>query len=212
MSDPDRPPVVFTTNPRLSFALHGSGADLERAMEAVGPEQTRTWLLNRVGDAIEPGDLEAALSAWFGAESPEDRVIARVELAELIGETDEPTSELLWEASLRDGYERGDAELAFDAVVNLARIAEESGDPLAAAEYFVEFLNWRRQIAHVSDPEFIHQAFEEIVRLAETERQAATSARYEHAHAEFSRLEDAGDERAAEGDWTPGTAPFVGWE
>lgn len=212
MPEPDLPPVVLTTNPRLSFALHGSGADLERAMETVGPEQVKTWLLNRIGEEIDPADLDAALSAWFGADTADDRLIARVELAELIGDTDESTSELLWEASLRDGYERGDAELAFDAVANLARIAEESGDPLAAAEYFIEFLNWRRQDEHVSDPEFVHQAFEEIVRLAESERQVAVAARYQHAHAQFSRIEDAEDERATEGDWTPGAPPYTGWE
>jgi hypothetical protein len=212
MSDPDRPPVVFTTNPRLSFALRGSGADLERAMEAVGVEQTQAWLQDRVGDQIEPADLEAALAAWFGAASANERVIARVELAELIGETDEGTAELLWEASLRDGYERGDAELAFDAVANLARIAEEAGDPLAAAEYFIEFLTWRRRPGSVSDPEFVHQAFEEIVRLAELERQAGVAARYEHAHAQFTRLEDAEDDRATEGDWAPGSPPLAGWE
>jgi hypothetical protein len=212
MSEPDQPPLVLTTNPRLSFALHGSGADLERAMEAVGPEQVKTWLLNRVGDEIDPADLDAALAAWFEAGSADDRFIARVELAELIGDADESTSELLWEASLRDGYERGDAELAFDAVANLARIAEESGDSLAAAEYFIEFLNWRRQDERVSDPEFVHQAFEEIVRLAEAERQVAIAARYEAAHAQFARLEAAGDDSAAEGDWSPGSPPYSGWE
>lgn len=212
MSDADKPPVVLTTNPRLSFALHGSGADLERAMEAVGSDQVKTWLLSRTGDEIEPGDLDAALADWFDAASPDDRVIARVELAELIGDADEATSELLWEASLRDGYERGDAELAFDAVANLANIAAESGDALAAAEYCIEFLNWRRRDDHVSDPEFVHQAFEDIVRLAETERQAAAAARYEAAHAQFTRIEDAGDDRATEGDWSPGSPPYAGWE
>ncbi len=212
MSDADQPPVVLTTNPRLSFALHGSGADLERAMEAVGLEQVQTWLLNRTGEEIAPDDLHAALAAWFDAASSDDRIIARVELAELIDEADEATTELLWEASLRDGYEGGDAELAFDAVSNLARIAEESGDPLAAAEYFIEFLNWRRQAEHASDPEFVHQAFEEIVRLAEAERQAAVAARFEAAHAQFARIEDAGDDRAAVGDWTGGTPPFASWE
>lgn len=212
MSEPDQPPVVLTTNPRLSFALHGSGTDLERAMEAVGLQQVKAWILNRVGGEIEDQDLAAALDAWFGAESADDRVIARVELAELIGDADEATSELLWEASLRDGYERADAELAFDAVANLARVAEQSGDPLAAAEYFIEFLNWRRQDGRVSDPEFVHQAFEEIVRLAELERQAAVAARYEAAHARYGRVEDTDDDRAAEGDWSPDAPPYTGWE
>jgi hypothetical protein len=212
MTEPERPPVVLTTNPRLSFALHGSGTDLERAMEAVGIDQTRTWLRNRVGDEIDPADLDAALRAWFDAGDDDSRLMARVELAELIGETDEATSELLWEASLRDGYERGDAELAFDAVANLARIAEEAGDPLAAAEYHIEFLNWRRQDEHVSDPEFVHQAFEAVSRLAEIERQSGVAARYEFAHAQFSKVEDADDERATEGDWAPSSPAFTSWE
>ena len=36
--------------------------------------------------------------------------------------------------------------------------------------------------------------------------------RFEAAHALFTRLEDAEDDRAAEGDWAPGQPPFVGWE
>jgi hypothetical protein len=212
MSDSDQSPVVFTTNPRLSVALHGSGADLERAMEEVGAEQVLTWLRNRVGEEIDPDDLQPAVEAWFAVESPEDRTLVRAELAELIGDADLAVTELLWDASLRDGYARDDSEQAFDAVATLARIAEESGDPLAAAEYYVEFLNWRREAGHASDPEAVHQAFEEVERLAGLEHQAAVAARYSHAHAVFTRAEDDDHETAYEGDWAPGSPPYTGWE
>lgn len=212
MTDAERPRAVFTTNPRLSFALHGGGPDLERAMEAVGEEATREWFQDRVGEAITPEDLAAAVGAWFAAATPEDRTLTRADLAELIAEADPAPAELLWDASLREGYERGDSEQAFDATVQLATIAEEADDPLIAAEYYIEFLNWRRQSGHASDPEAVHEAFEAIERLAEREAQHAVAARFTHAHAQFTRVEDAGDETAIEGDWAPGAPPFAGWE
>jgi hypothetical protein len=212
MPDPEQNPVVFTTNPRLSFALHGTGADLERAMDGVGRDQTLAWLRNRVGDEVEPEFLEPAVDAWFIANTPEDRAMARVELAELIGDADLATTELLWEASLREGYANVDGEQAFDAAASLAEIAEESGDPLAAAEYYIEYLNWRRAEGHASEPEAVHQAFEEIERLALAEHQPAVAARVAHAHAQYTRAEDHDEEGAYEGDWAPGSPPLAGWE
>lgn len=208
----EQSPITFTTNPRLSLALHGTGSEFESAMEAVGKEQTFNWLRNRTGGEIEEDMLWEAVNAWFEAESPDERVIPRVELAELLGETDEETTELLWDASMRDGFARNDSEQAIDAVAQLAQIAERNGDALTAAEYYIEFLNWRRQEGHVSDPEYVHQAFEEIVRLAELESQAAVTARFGHAHAQFTRVEDQESESATEGDWSPETGPFKGWE
>ena len=205
-------PMVFTTNPRLSFALHGNGADFEKAMESVGREKTLAWLQNRVGDAIAPEYLEGAIAAWFDAESNDERVMARAELAEMLLDVDESTSELLWEASMRHGFERDDSEQAFDAVSHLARFAEETGDPATAAELYIDFLNWRREAGRVSDPESIHQAFEEIIRLAQASGEAAVAARFEHAHAEFASLDETGAESASEGDWSPNVGPYTGWD
>ena len=86
-------PMIFTTNPRLSLALHGTGPDFEKAMDAVGQEKTLTWLQSRVGDAIEREYLESVVTAWFDAETDDERVMARVELAEMLADIDESTSE-----------------------------------------------------------------------------------------------------------------------
>ncbi len=209
MSEPS--PIVMTTNPRLSWALKGNGPDFERAMEAVGLEKTHTWLKDRVGDEIPEEYLRPAVEAWFASDGAEDRMMARVELAEMLADADEATAELLWEASMQDGFERNDSEQAFDAMAHLAEIAEQTGDPLTAADVYIDFLNWRREPEHISDPEFVHQAFEEVVRLAEAGGDIAAAARFGHAHAQYTRAEDAGDEAATEGDWAPGTPSYTGW-
>lgn len=210
MTDPT--PVTFTTNPRLSTALHGSGTDFEAAMEAVGRNQTFNWLTNRAGTEVDRELLGELLSAWYEADSAEERVMPRAELAELLSEADPQVSEVLWEASMRDGFERNDGDQAFDAASQLARLAEEAGDPLVAAEYYIEFLNWRRTEGHLSDPEAVHSAFEEIIRLAEVDGETAAAARFGHAHARFVRHEDEGGDHTAEGDWAPDTEPFAGWK
>lgn len=208
----ERSPITFTTNPRLSLALQGTGPEFEKAMESAGVEQTYNWLRNRAGDAVDEGMLREFVQAWFEAETPEERVMPRVELAELLAEADDETTELLWDASMRDAFDRNDSEQAIDAVAQLAQIAENNGDALTAAEFYIEFLNWRRQEGHVSDPEYVHQAFEEIIRLAELENQPVTAARFGHAHAQFTRVDDQESETATEGDWASETGPFTGWE
>lgn len=209
MSEPT--PVTFTTSPRLSLALHGSGGDFETAMETVGYDQVLGWLTNRAGNEIDRELLAELLRTWFEAESPEDRVMPRAELAELLSEADPEPSEILWEASMRDGFARNDGDQAFDAVSQLAHLTEGAGDPLVAAEYYVEFLNWRRTEGNLSDPEAVHTAFEEIIRLAEADGDMVAAARFGHAHAQFARHDDEGGEHAAEGDWAPDTPPFAGW-
>lgn len=208
----EQSPITLTTSPRLSLALQGDGPGFERAMDAVGQNETASWIRKRVDDAVEPAMLTEAVEAWFSAATVEDRVMARVDLAELLADADEPSSELLWEASMHDGFSRDDGEQAFDAVVHLAQLAEATGDPLTAAEFYIDFLNWRRGEGHVSDPESVHQAFEEIIRLAEVGGDPAAAARFTHAHAQFARLGDDDPEAASEGDWAESTAPFAGWE
>ncbi len=205
-------PLTLTTSPRLSAALQRDGPAFEQALLDVGQVKAEQWLGNRIGDEIERDILNDALTAWFEATSPEDRVMARVELAELVSEVDDEVSELLWEASLRDGYERDDGDQAFDAVSHLARISESSADALTAAEFYIEFLNWRRTGDHVSDPESVHEAFEELARLAELDGETAAAARYAHAHSVFTRVADDGEANASVGDWAPGSPAFTGWE
>lgn len=208
----DTNPLTLTTNPHLSLALQDDGPAFEGALLEVGEDKAHAWLRARVGDEIAPAMLHDALAAWFAASTPDDRVMARADLAELTAGIDDAVSELLWDASLQDGFERADGDQVFDAVSHLARIAESSGDPLAAAEFYIEFLNWRRAGDHVSDPESVHEAFEELVRLAEVDGEPAAAARFAHAHSVFSRLSDEDDTAAATGDWTPKTPPFAGWD
>lgn len=205
-------PVTFTTNPRLSMALHGSGTDFESAIEAVGQQQALTWMKNRMGDGVDSQLLTELLDAWFAASDAEERVMPRAELAELLTEADPQVGEMLWEASMRDGFDRNDGDQAFDAVSQLARLAEEAGEPLVAAEYYVEFLNWRRIEGSLSDPDAVHTAFEEIGRLAEMDGEVAVAARFAHAHAQFTRHEDADGDHASEGNWAPDGEPYSGWK
>jgi hypothetical protein len=210
MSEPR--PISFTTSPRLSMALHGSGAEFERAMESVGAQQTLTWLMNRADQAVDHELLAELVQTWFEATSNEQRIMPRAELAELMADADPQTAEILWEASMRDGFERNDGDQAFDAVSQLARLAEDAGDPLVAAEYYIEFLNWRRGEGHLADPESVHAAFEEIIRLANVDGNAAAAATFGHAHSEFARYEDHLGAQSSEGDWTVNRTPFNGWK
>jgi hypothetical protein len=194
------------------MALHGSGSDFERAMEAAGVQRTLAWLTNRAGGGVDQELLAEVVEAWFKATSDDERFMPRAELAELLVDADPETAEILWEASMRDGFERNDGDQAFDAVSQLARLAEDAGDSLVAAEYYIEFLNWRRGEGHLADPESVHAAFEEIIRLAEVDGNTAAAATFGHAHAEFVRHEDDLGAHSAEGDWTASGTPFSGWK
>lgn len=205
-------PLTLTTSPRLTTALQGDGPAFEQALLDAGQVKAEQWLWNRIGDEVERDILNDALAAWFNAPSPEDRVMNRVDLAEIVSEVDDEVSELLWEASLRDGYARDDSDQAFDAVSHLARIAESTADALTAAEYYIEFLNWRRGDDHVSDPESVHEAFEELARLAELDGETAAAARYAHAHSVFTRVADHDEPGASIGEWALDSPPFTGWE
>ena len=99
-----------------------------------------------------------------------------------------------------------------EAISHLAAIAEEHGDPLAAAEYHIDFLNWRRQDDHTSDPEAVADAFDEIVRLAGVDGDPQAVAIWEYRLASFIRLEEAGDERAYAGDWEQSPIAYESWE
>ena len=95
----------------------------------------------------------------------------------------------------------GDGDLIAEATRRLAALAERNGDPLAAAEFFIEFLNWRRQPEHSSDPEDVEVAFDEIVRLATADGAQQAAAQYAYRQVGFTKLLDADDPRAVEGDW-----------
>ena len=107
--------------------------------------------------------------------------------------------------------EIGDGDLIAEATRRLAALAERNGDPLAAAEFFIEFLNWRRQPEHSSDPEDVEAAFDEIVRLATADGAQQAAAQYTYRQVGFTKLLDADDPRAVEGDWESDALAYQSW-
>jgi hypothetical protein len=105
--------------------------------------------------------------------------------------------------------EHGD--LVAEATRRLAALAERLDDPLAAAEFFIGFLNWRRQPGHAADPEDVLDAFDEIARLAVVDGAQKAAAEYSYHQVGFARLLDAEDPRAVEGDWEVDPRPFESW-
>lgn len=214
MSAPDpaeRPPLTLTVDPRLDAAVQAGWEAWQAAARAAGAERVASWLTNRVGD---PGFRREALpvvAAFLDAEEVGERAEAALELAELAEAADDLVVDTLWEGVLAAGREAEDADLIVEATGRLAAIAEGYGDLLAAAEYHLDFLNWRRQDGHVGDPEQVETAFEEVVRLAEADGARKEAALFGYRHARFARLVDAEDERAVAGDWEEDPAPYASW-
>jgi hypothetical protein len=133
-------------------------------------------------------------------------------LAELAEEIDDPLlADTFWEGALAAGQDAADPELVVEATTRLATIAESHGDPLAAAEYFIDFLNWRRQPGHVSDAEDVAIAFDQIIRLAHQDGAKKEAALFEYRQARYTRLLETEDERTVMGDWEVEATPYTGW-
>jgi hypothetical protein len=160
---------------------------------------------------VPKADLRDHLEALLTAEDADEATFARAELAELVEESDDALAETLWEGVLDRGFETDDPDLIFEAVSHLAAIAEDNSDPLAAAEYFIDFLNWRRKPSSVSDPEDVETAFDEIIRLAEADGQPRIAAEYAYRHVGYTKLAGAEAEQASSGDWEPDAAPYSSW-
>jgi acyl-CoA synthetase (AMP-forming)/AMP-acid ligase II len=145
------------------------------------------------------------------ADDPDERALARAELAELVEGEDDLTADTLWEGVLAHARDTDDPDLMVEAIAHLAEIAEAHGDPLAAAEFQIEFLNWRRQPGHASDADAVLDAFDEVVRLARLDGDPKAAALYEFRQASFARLAEADDERAYQGDWERDPKPYESW-
>ena len=204
-------PLSLTLNPKLDAALAEGLAPWEAAARAAGVARVVAWAAQRTGGAVPKDDLREYLSALLDAEDPEEIAFARAELAELLEESDDALADALWEGVLERGYETHDPDLIVEATGHLAAIAEELGDPLAAAEYYIDFLNWRRSAAGVSEPEAVQTAFDEIVRLAEADGEPKTAALYAYRQVRFTKLADAEADAATSGDWAPEDAPYAPW-
>ena len=203
--------IALTTSPRLDAALVAGFIPWEAAARAAGANAVAAWLAQRQGapDAAVP--LVPVIEALFGAADAEDRALARAELAELIGDADVLAADTLWDGVLAAGRELDEAETIFDAIRHLAAIAEAHGDPLAAGEYFLVFLNWRREVSHASEPELVESAFDEVIRLARADGAQREAALFEFRQATFVRLVERDDPRTAEGDWEPAGEPYPSW-
>jgi hypothetical protein len=204
-------PLSLTMNPKLDAAMAEGYDAWERAAREVGLTRTVAWASQRAGEEVPKDDLREHVEALLEAEDEDAATFARAELAELVEENDDELADLLWERVLRRGLETDDPDLIFESSSRLAGIAEDLGEVLAAAEYFVDFLNWRRQPSSVSDPESVQTAFEEVIRLAELDGEPKIAAIYSFRQAQYTKLVDSEAEQASSGDWEKDRAPYVSW-
>ena len=212
LADGKSAPMALTRSPRLDNGLRLGWPTFARTLTATGAADAAAWLAARTGDL----DLAAVAAPLFDAAisgDPEESAEALFALAELAEETeDDLLADTLWEGTLDLGRALDDGDLVAEATRKLAALAERLGDPLAAAEFYIGFLNWRRQSDHSSDPEDVEVAFDEIIRLAHSDGAQRAAAEYGYRQAEFTRLVEAEDPRAVDGDWERDAAPFEAWE
>ena len=204
-------PLSLTRSPRLDNALRFGWEPFARTLRAAGPEHAATWLANRLNDADLTEIVEQFLVAAIGDDIDEsgDALFALAELAEEA--EDDLLADTLWEGVLERGHTSDNGDLVAEASRRLAALAERNGDPLAAAEYLIDFLNWRRESSHVSDPEDVEIAFDEIVRLAESDGAPRAAAEFAYRQVQFTAFLDSDDPRTVEGNWEPHQQPYVSW-
>jgi hypothetical protein len=198
-------------NPKLDTALSAGWRAWETVASELGAAKVAAWIAQRAGDDVPRQALLEHVEALFTASDDDERAVSRAELAELLEEADDGLADALWEGVLEHGTANGDAEVVFEATNHLAGIAEAYGDPLAAAEYYIDFLNWRRMPDNVSDAESVQTAFDEVVRLAEADGEPKIAALFAFRQVGFTKLADVEDDRATAGDWEPDPSPYASW-
>ena len=204
-------PLRLTRSPRLDNALRLGWESFSRTLAAAGPRDAARWLSARTGDPQLAEVAEPLLTSVLGRD-PDEAADALFGLAELAEETeDELLADTLWEGVLDRARVIGEGDLIAEATRRLAALAERNGDPLAAAEFFIEFLNWRRQPGNSSDPEDVEVAFDEIVRLATADGAQQAAAQYAYRQVGFTKLLDADDPRAVDGDWESDAPAYQSW-
>ncbi|MCD6034131.1 MAG: hypothetical protein K0S78_6317 [Thermomicrobiales bacterium] len=204
-------PLRLTRSPRLDNALRLGWESFSRTLAAAGPRDAARWLSARTGDPQLAEVAEPLLTSALGRD-PDEAADALFGLAELAEETeDELLADTLWEGVLDRARVIGEGDLVAEATRRLAALAERNGDPLAAAEFFIEFLNWRRQPGNSSDPEDVEVAFDEIVRLATADGAQQAAAQYAYRQVGFTKLLDADDPRAVDGDWESDAPAYQSW-
>jgi hypothetical protein len=205
-------PLSLTRSPRLDNALRFGWDAFARTLTASGAEDAARWLSARLDDP-ELAEVAEPLLAATISNDEDEAAEGLFALAELADEAeDDLLADTLWEGVLAGARAAGDGDVAAEATRRLAALAERLGDPLAAAEFFIAFLNWRREDDHTADPEDVLDAFDAIVRLAGLDGARKAAAEYEFRQAVFARVLDAEDARAVEGDWEPEKPPFEAWD
>ncbi len=207
----DRSELILTVSPRLDAALQIGWEGWLTAARDAGATAVATWIARRSGDPASRHAMLPAVEELLSAISVEGQIEPGIELAELMEEVDDLVADTLWEGVLLAGQASDDADTVFEATARLAAIAEAHADPLAAAEYWIDALNWRRQAERVSDAEQIEAAFEEIIRLAALDGAPREAALFSYRQAQYTRLVEAEDDRATTGNWEESSAPYPSW-
>jgi hypothetical protein len=208
---PTSHPLNVTANARLDFALRLGAENWERAVRRAGQPAMLAWMRGRFDRPDLVDEAADLVAAFLEAEDDEERAVARAELAEVVENEDDELADTLWEGVLAHGRATADPEYLFEATRRLAIIAEQYGDPLAAAEYYIDFLNWRREDANASEVEPVEVAFEEVIRLAEADGEQRAAALFNHRYANYQRHVDTEREAATAGDWEPRPEPYESW-
>jgi len=216
MSSADPPvtrlPLTLTTSPRLDASLHQGWEAWSTVVRNLGASATALWLSQRAGDGDLLAALVPAVAAVLAAEGADEEVESRIELAELAEAVDDLVAETCWDGVLVVARAVGDGDALAEATNRLATIAEADGDVLTAAERHIAFLNWRREPDSSSDSDAVATSFEEIVRLAEHDRNPKAAAIYTFRYASFTRLVDREDVRVVVGDWEADGSPYEAWQ
>lgn len=205
-------PLIFTADPKLDAALQKGWDAFAPALAEAGPKRGARWFARRADDPALAEMVEPMLETLAENLSGEDALETLFALAEVAEEVeDDLLADTLWEGGLATASELGDGDAAYEATSRLAELAERLGDLLAAAEYWIAFLNWRRQPGRTCDPESVEQAFDEIARLADEDGARSDAAMWRFRQAHYTRLLEANDDRAVEGEWDDAGAPWTGW-
>lgn len=211
-AQPAPSPLSLTADPRLDNALMKGWVGFGPALAAVEPARAARWFALRIEDPDAAETIESLMSGFATDAPDEDRLESLLALAEIAEEVDDDLlADTLWEGAVRTARAIGDPDAMLEATTRLAAIAERLGDPLVAAEYYIDFLNWRRKPGHSSDPEAVEQAFDEVVRLAQVDGEPKESALWAYRQVQYTKLLEADDERAVEGDWEADAAPYQSW-
>jgi hypothetical protein len=205
-------PLVFSMDFRLDHALRTGVEAWESTVAVRGATATAKWLMDRsAGADLDQELVLEAIENLLLSETPEDRALARAEIAEIAQAEDSELADMLWFAVRDHAIQTNDSDLIAEASTHIAEIAFDLDEPTSVAEVWIDFLNWRREPGSASDPESVLTAFDEIVRAAEMDGAQAVAARYRYMQVQFQALVDADDPRATVGNWLAHSDALESW-